>query len=51
MKNWLKNRPWIWIVLFFLAFMSAWAWFIVIALRNVPEVVPLEPTHAHHAES
>jgi len=41
MKAWLGQRPWIWIIVFFLLFMGAWAGLITIAVRNAPP--PIEP--------
>tara|TARA_R110002096_G_scaffold376724_6_gene570475 strand:+ start:5067 stop:5216 length:150 start_codon:yes stop_codon:yes gene_type:complete len=48
MKRWFKNRPWIWIVLFFITFMVAWTWFIVIAVKNSPQTVPMESAQLAH---
>lgn len=41
MNTWFRDRPWIWIVVFFLAFLCAWATLITIAVRNSP--APVEP--------
>lgn len=48
MRKWLRDRPWIWFVLLFLAFVGAWVVFITIAVRNAPQVVPpAHPVPAH----
>lgn len=41
MRDWITKRPWIWIILVFIGFVSLWAWFVVFAIRNAPETVPL----------
>ena len=40
MRQWLKERPWIWIVLFFLVVFLASAALVVIALTNQPTRIP-----------
>lgn len=41
MKEWLAERPWIWVVVFFACFVSAWITLVLIAIQNAPETVPL----------
>jgi hypothetical protein len=40
MTRFFSERPWIWIVLFFLSFLLLWTWFIFLAVENTPAVVP-----------
>lgn len=39
MKNWLRERPWIWIVLLLILFLIMDLVFVVIATMNRPEVL------------
>jgi hypothetical protein len=39
MRKWLRNNPWIWIVLFLLILMAASVAVIIIAELNKPEIV------------
>lgn len=41
MKNYLRERPWIWVVIAFVLLFSAWTTLFTIALKNQPEKVPL----------
>lgn len=36
MWKWFAKRPWIFIILFFLAYVGAWAGLIVFAVKNSP---------------
>jgi hypothetical protein len=40
MTRFLAERPWIWIVLFFVVFLLLWSWFIYLAVQNTPAVIP-----------
>jgi hypothetical protein len=42
MMEFMRQRPWIWVVAAFVALIGLWAWFITLAVRNQPEEVPLE---------
>ena len=46
MRNFLRERPWIWVVVAFVFLFSAWTTLFTIALRNQPEKVPLEHLQA-----
>ncbi|MBL9153148.1 MAG: hypothetical protein JNK37_11700 [Verrucomicrobiales bacterium] len=41
MKAYLRERPWIWVVVAFVLLFSAWTTLFTIALKNQPEKVPL----------
>lgn len=41
MKHWLKENPWIWIVICFTGMLCALAGVVVIAEKNKPQEVPL----------
>ncbi len=50
--NWLRKRPWLIVVAFFLGFIAWWIFFITLAVKNQPDTVPLPPrplsqTHAN----
>lgn len=53
MRKWLRDRPWIWIIVLFTAFLAAWATLITIAVRNTPPSVtpgtslPAATSHPH----
>ena len=49
MSEFIKNRPWIWIVAGFIVLWSAWGVFFTIAAKYQPEKVPLE--HLQPSES
>ena len=36
----MKSRPWIWLVLLFLASLAAWGVFIAIAVKHQPKPLP-----------
>ncbi len=38
----IRQRPWLWIVVGFTVLITAWIIFMTIAIRNQPEEVPLE---------
>ena len=40
--KWLKENSWIWFIVFFLAFIGLWVWYIQFASKHTPEKVPLE---------
>ena len=44
----LKSRPWIFVTVFFVGFVSWWVYFITLAVKNAPPEVPLV-THSAHA--
>ncbi|HSI64541.1 MAG TPA: hypothetical protein VLE43_15540 [Candidatus Saccharimonadia bacterium] len=50
MKNYLAQRPWIWIVVTFVVLIAALASLVTTAVRNMPETVPLNwrQEHARH---
>lgn len=50
MKNYLEQRPWIWIVIAFAVLIAALASLVTTAVRNMPETAPLNwrPAHAGH---
>ncbi len=41
MMKWIRDRPWIWIVLVFVLLIAAWTVLIKVALNNQPEVIQL----------
>lgn len=43
MSNFLKKKPWLWIVLAFILLIAAWAVLITIAVNNQPESIEVEP--------
>lgn len=47
--NWLRKRPWLPFVGAFIAFVMWWVFFIILAVQNQPEQVPLPAsfTQAH----
>lgn len=42
--NLLKKRPWLLIVFGFIFLIIVWTGFIILALKNQPERVPLQPS-------
>jgi hypothetical protein len=48
MKHVLKKYPWLFIVLAFLVLSGAWTGLIIIAVKNKPESIPLQPPASHH---
>ena len=42
MKKWLRDNPWVWIVLFFLALMAASFATVIMAQLNRPEIVRID---------
>lgn len=38
---WIRDRPWIWIVLVFVLLIAAWSVLIKVAMENQPEQVPV----------
>jgi len=42
MNEFLRKRPWIWIVIGFAVLIGSWVVFMKIAIQNRPEEVPLE---------
>ena len=42
MKKWLHDNPWIWIVLFFVALVTASFATVIIAQLNLPEIVKID---------
>ena len=40
MREWIRDNPWVWIVVFFLAVFAANFAFIVLAILNAPIEVP-----------
>lgn len=42
MRKFVRERPWIWIVGFFLLFLTALSHFVVVCVRNAPKSVPLQ---------
>ena len=45
--NWLKKRPWIWIVLAFVVLITSWVWLLRLAIETQPESVPLQTRTVH----
>jgi hypothetical protein len=43
----MKQRPWIWIIVFFVLMIAALGAFVVIAVKNEPEDVPLDTNGLH----
>jgi FtsH-binding integral membrane protein len=43
----MKDRPWIWIIVFFVLMVAALGTMVVIAVKNEPESVPLENNGFH----
>ncbi len=41
MKQFFAQRPWIFFILAFVVLIAAWTVFIIIAVKNQPEAVPL----------
>ncbi len=41
MKRFLRERPWIWIVVAFLVLITGWSFLITIAVQNTPETIEL----------
>lgn len=39
MRQWLSDRPWIWIVAFFVVLFAATAWTLILAQLNRPVVL------------
>jgi hypothetical protein len=46
MKNYLAQRPWIWIVVTFVVLIGALVSFVTTAVQNMPETVPLNGRQA-----
>ena len=42
MRKFLRDRPWLWIVGFFLIFLAALTHFVVLCMRHAPETVPVQ---------
>ena len=42
MITFLKQRPWIWVLIAFVVLFTAWGSFFAIAIKNQPEKIPLE---------
>jgi len=49
-KNISTDRPWLWIIGVFIVLIAFWSTVVTIAVRNVPQNVPLtsSPADAHH---
>jgi hypothetical protein len=47
MKEWIKARPWIWIVLWFFCIFLLWAWFIPYSKTIGMTPAPLESEKSH----
>jgi len=45
--NWLKKRPWLWVILAFVILISAWTAFITIAVNNQPELIDIHDTQTN----
>jgi hypothetical protein len=43
----MKDRPWIWIIVAWIALLAGMAVVITICVRNAPESVPIETTYGH----
>lgn len=48
-RNFLSNRPWIWVVVVFVVLIIQWYNLIRIAIENRPESVPLTTSVVHDA--
>lgn len=44
------GKPWIWIIVVFIVLIAFWSAVVTVAVRNVPQNVPLSssPADAHH---
>jgi len=57
MTTWIKNRPWLFVPVFFLILIAAWIVLFRIAAKHAPEPVPIETrpdtteTHSSDADS
>ncbi|MES2307646.1 MAG: hypothetical protein V4507_02200 [Verrucomicrobiota bacterium] len=47
MKEWIKDRPWIWIILWFMVVFAVWGWFIPYSHRIQMTPVPVESETNH----
>lgn len=43
----ISSRPWLFVAVFFTAFVAWWVWFICMAIRNAPPQVPLVTRGIH----
>lgn len=43
----ISSRPWLWIILLFVVFIAAWAWFITIAVQNKPQEINIPANQTH----
>lgn len=41
--KWIRDRPWIWVVVVFVLLIAAWSVLIKVARENQPEVIELPP--------
>lgn len=45
--NFIQRKPWLPVLLFYIAFMGVWIWFAWFAIQNSPEVIVPPPPAAH----
>lgn len=50
MPNWLKKRPWLYIVFAFVILIAIWTKFIMIAVKNQPEKIEPEEVQTGKGE-
>ena len=44
MRKWVRDRPWIWIVVVFVLLIAAWTVLIKVASENQPEQIEVQQT-------
>ena len=46
-STFLRDRPWIWIIVAFIILITGWVALFLIAKEHAPEPIPLETTELH----